>query len=107
MLSLRDLSIVIVALGFWSLMAFSHRRTNLAKRIHVNRVIARLAGSKTSWVDQRAFATQIGYLSMILWYYLARVSGIAYLVDNAFVLSILTGGITILACEILFNLKES
>ena len=107
MFSLRDFFIVVPAVGLWCLMASSHRRPNIQKRVHINRGIARLAGSKTPWVDQRAFATQVGYMSMILWYILAKVSGIVYLTENAFVLSILMGGVTILIFERLLVTKKS
>ena len=107
MFSLQDLFIVVPAVGLWCLMASSHRRPNIRKRVHINRGVARLAGSKTSWVDRRAFATQVGYMSMIFWYLLAKVSGVVYFTENAFVLSILMGALTILLSERLLRDDKS
>ena len=102
----RDFIIVIPVLFFWCLMMSSHQKTVYHEKIHVGRLIARLAGSKTDQVSLKAFATQLGYLSMILWYIVFRYSGIAYFSNSALVFSILLGGITILVSQVLLRLRH-
>lgn len=96
MLDAQILLILVPTVLFWLLMGFNHRRPGPERRLRVTRLIAYLVGSNSEWVSLPAFATQLGYLSMLGWYILFATSGVEYLRDNAFALSVVVGGISIL-----------
>lgn len=96
MLDARILLILVPIVLFWLLMGFNHRRPGPERRLRVKRLIAYLAGSNNEWVSLSALATQLGFLSMLGWYILFATSDIEYLQNNAFALSVVVGGISIL-----------
>lgn len=102
MIDQRIFLIVVPAIFFGVLMFPSHRNSNPKGKLRVNRIIAFCAGSNNEWIDLRAFAFQIGYLSMILWYILFVTSGVEYLQTNAFVLCVVSGAFCIILLRRLF-----
>lgn len=95
MIDERILLIIIPAVFFWCLKIPSHRRKSIESgRMKVVRIIALLAGSKTQYVDQRAFSFQLGDLSMTFWYIILVLSNVNYLAANAYVFGILLGAMT-------------
>lgn len=91
----RILLIIIPAVLFWCLKIPSHRKRSFqSSRMKVARIVALLAGSKTEYVDARAFGFQLGDLSMIFWYIILVLSNVNYLAANAYVFGILLGAMT-------------
>ena len=95
MLDGRFALVSIYAVVLWCLMIPSHRLgISGSQKIRVARLLAFLAGSKTDQVSSKALGWQLGFASIILWYTILVFFGNSYLRSNAFVFSILLGGLT-------------
>lgn len=104
MIDVRIVLIIIPSLLFWLLFFPSHRHANGRDAVRVNSNLAFFAGSRSQTVSPNALAAQIGALSMIPWYIIFVLVGTSYMVSNAYVLSVLLGGITTLGCK--YGLKS-
>ena len=95
MIDERIFLIILPAIFLWCITIPSHRtRFIKSDKINVGHAVAFLAGSRTNLVSRQTFGLQLGYLSMIFWYIILRISNFNYLITNAYVFSILLGAIT-------------
>lgn len=105
MIDERVLLMLIPVIVLWCTSIPEHRiRPAASRRVHVGRLIAALAGSKSNQVEARAFGRQLGYLSMIAWYLVLSTSSANYLSDNAFVFGVWLGIATGLALGKIFHI---
>ena len=89
------IAVVIVAVLFlWALNIPSHANPIVGRSMKLGRLLSMLGGSTTGYVSVHAFALQLGYLSILLWYVGLVRWGAAYLRDNAFVFALFLGVIT-------------
>ena len=101
----RVLLMLIPAIVLWCTAIPEHRVCPVASRtVHVGRLVAALAGSKSNQVEARAFGRQLGYLSMIAWYLVLSTSSADYLSDNAYVFGVWLGIATGLALGKIFHI---
>lgn len=91
MIDERIVVILIPVIFFWFLMFPQHRKSNSKDRLRVNRIIAFCAGSQNEMVNTRAFSFQIGYLTVLLSYFLFVFSGNSYFQKNAAFFCAVTG----------------
>lgn len=99
MIDERIFLLMIPVIFFWILMSASHRSKYIQHKLRLPRILALIAGSKTEWVDKRAYAFQLGDISTILLYVLMMTSNIDYLYTNAFALSIVVGALIALMLQ--------
>jgi len=73
----RFVFVAILGVFWWAVFLPSHRYSNLRHKIRVHRFVAVIAGSRTEFVNGKAFAFQIGFLSMVLWDILLSSLGVS------------------------------
>ena len=103
----RVFVILIPVIFFWFLMFPQHRKSNIKDKLRINRIIAFCAGSRNEMVNARAFSFQIGYLGILLSYFLFVFSGNSYIQENAAFFCVVTGMLCGILSYRLFSLFSS